>query len=76
MEVCCNPGPKVVVGIMRSKICSCKFYFAAERHHEAQKHPGGRGRGAIFSRAVHDALHVNGAPSRPPSLECGSELMI
>ena len=62
MEVCCDPGQGLVSGMMRPMKCSRRHYGVAERHHEAQKHPGGRGRRSILSRAVHDALHVSGPP--------------
>ena len=42
--------------------------MAAERHHEAQKHPRRRGGRAVHSRALYDALHV-GCLSRCPQLQ-------
>ena len=62
MEVCCDPEQGLISGMARPKRRSIRHCCVAERYHEAEKHLGGRGRGAIFSRAVHDALHVSVLP--------------
>lgn len=60
MEVCCDSGQGLVSGMVRPMTCSHRHSCVAERHHEAQKHSGRRGRRSILSRAIHDALHVSG----------------
>ena len=56
-------------GLSQDRISDCSIKLnagalilsltAAERNHEAQEHPGRRGDGPIYSRAIHDALHVS-----------------